>query len=430
MKEWNSRIAAIAMVANGLFSIYKTCVSANALTRSRQVAARPQDQIVLAVILPLYNEVDRVQGTVDHWMSHLAHYPELVLCPVTTTREGPEAENPTRKSLIAHLSAADRCIQERVLPIHYPRCNRTYGEQLDWGVREVISLRIDVTHVYVANVDSRIGVEAVEDLLDACYRGVSIAQQSSVFLRDLRGRGLWSAAECIYQSRWTLEVEVFRYLAGSGSIQGIPGWISRRWYQHAVGHGCLMSREAYIALGGYAPPRYGLEDAALGVRARAHGYSILPLHTLECGDGPRSMAELFRQRSTWVRGPLCAPEYALPFGRLDLAAQGMWDGLKWSLGLPFLCVLLSQLKRGDRIVGFIGLGLGNVGPVVVLARFLRSGPRTMEGFAWPDFLWGVRVYPLASLSYWVGGFAGLLRLVWDIGLRRNWTQPATRRTSE
>ena len=122
--------------------------------------------------------------------------------------------------------------------------------------------------------------------------------------------------------RWTIVTEMFRYLAGSGRVPWMPTPLQRIWYQHAVGHGLLIQFGVLREVGGIPRPRHGLEDAALGVRLRAAGHSIVPLHSLECGDVPSNLRELLRQRSTWIRGPLYASNMAIESQRLPMLCRG------------------------------------------------------------------------------------------------------------
>ncbi|WP_043735848.1 hypothetical protein [Nocardia asiatica] len=187
------------------------------------------------------------------------------------------------------------------------------------------------------------------------------------------------------------------------------------WYQHAVGHGLLIAANIYRQLGGLPHPRYGLEDAALGVTIREVGLNIHPFSTLECGDAPRSARELQRQRSTWIRGPLCSAEYARTRrGRL-IAAQGTYGGLKWAFGLPAQALALAVLRPHQRAVATTGWLLALYGPLIRMltdlhcldfpSDFRPSRHHTAVGLAF---------YPVAAASCWAGGVRGVVLLCWNI----------------
>lgn len=418
------------MLINGAWSTW--CVHASltglrALTTDR-AAAEPTtvgaDGSVV-IVVPMLHEADRAADCVDHWAKLRADHPQLRLCVVTTERE--RHERPTGPH--SWDSIARAVTDRRTQHLHYPRVNRTYGEQLGWALDRLTSTADAPDYLYVANIDSRVSADGCAEIIELAAAGVGIAQQSSVFFANLAELSPAATAEAFYQSRWTFEHEILRYLADTGQFWWLPTWIGARWYQHAVGHGLLISRALYQQIGGLPHPRFGLEDAALGVAVRTAGHRIHPFATLECGDAPRSVRELQRQRRTWIRGPLCSLEYARTGRGLLIAAQGTYGGLKWVTGLPVQVAALLLMSRRQRVVAAAGWLLALYGPLLRLLTGLRSLDFPAEYRpTGPQVATGSALYPVAVLSCWAGGVRGLIGLVGDIVTGRTPIQQRTRET--
>ncbi len=425
------------MVANGLWSTWcvhasLTGLSALAATRTthtnlgRVAAARD-----IVVVVPMLHEADRASDCVDHWCKLLGDQPDLRLCMVTTERErherptGPHSWDTVTATASFRRAAAD----QRAQILHYPRVNRTYGEQLGWALDQLTTRDPAPEYLYVANIDSRLSPHGCAEIIELAGTSVEVAQQSSVFFGNLSELSPAATAEAFYQSRWTFEHEVFRYLAGSGHVRWLPDWLRSIWYQHAVGHGLLIATTAYQQLGGLPHPRYGLEDAALGVAVRACGLRIHPFATLECADAPRSVRELQRQRCTWIRGPLCSIEYARTRRGRIIAAQGTYGGIKWAFGIPAQALALAVLGPRQRAVAAAGWAIALYGPLIRMLTGLPAlefpsdyRPRRRQ------IATAAALYPLAALSCWAGGIRGLVSLVRDLLTGRAPIQHRTRET--
>lgn len=384
----------------------------------------------LFITLPLLNEGRRVPELTSHWRSLLdAASLGIEICFVTTEREGytKSSEGPlTWKALQRDSDYAAMVDAGRARHLHYPRFNRTYAEQVGWSLNKLACSTEEPTHYYLTNVDSRLSLSAFQDVIRAWQRGTDLAQHSALFLAGLQDLSGPCAAEALYQSKWTLEPEYFRYLVGTGSIRWIPSFLSRRWYQHAVGHGLLISDRLLTSVGGLPNPTYGLEDSALGFRLRASGHAISPLPTLECGEAPATLAQLLRQRATWVRGPLCAPEHARTWQDTWLAAQGLYDGLKWSLGLPLVLFAGLTATPRTRALLLASWSLELYAPVIAMVRGLKAvNIHASCRLAYVHYSRALVWLPAAPVSYWAGGLVGLLRLLRDLTRRRPSVQPTT-----
>ncbi len=388
---------------------------------------RPARRVVL---VPLLREQARVAGLLDRWEKLLAAHSQLSLVVLTTAREQVESEG-DRHGTVQALRIDGRLETwswaGRARHLHYPSFNRTYGEQVRWGVQQIRALCAAEDYVLIVNADSRIDANGMQELLACTAEGGECAQQSAMFLANFAQLRPLPAAEALLQSTWTIETELFRYLAGSGAVRWVPARLASVWYQHTVGHGLLISVGVLDGIGGFPSPAVGLEDSALGYRIRAQHRSVRPLRRLELADAPSSLRSLLRQRATWVRGPLGALGYCPASSRERvLVAQAVYDGGKWALTLPAICAEILLLGRRDRLLWAL----------VFLARryttltlMLRSLPSFSDyGLKEPPaskLATAVFLYPLAVLSYGAGGLRGALEMLseWVTGNPR--IQPRT-----
>ncbi len=382
------------------------------------------------VLVPLLREQARVTGLLDRWEKFLIAHSELSLVVLTTAREQTESEDGRHGTLQA-LRVDGRLetwsLAGRARHLHYPSFNRTYAEQVSWGVQQVRARCTPEDYVLLVNADSRIDADGMRELLACVVEGSECVQQSAVFLANFAQLGPLPAAEALLQSTWTIETELFRYLAGSGAVRWLPRRLASVWYQHTVGHGSLISVGLLDRIGGFPNPAVGLEDSALGYLIRAQYRSVRPLRRLELADAPSSLRSLLRQRATWVHGPLGALGYrpASSHERL-LVAQALYDGGKWALTLPAICAEILLLGRQSRLLWAL---VFLVRRYTTLTLMLRSLPGFSDyGLEEPParkLAIAVSLYPVAVLSYGAGGLRGALEMLseWVTGNPR--IQPRT-----
>ena len=391
--------------------------------------ARPEGMKV-HVLIPLLREQHRVGDLMDHWEGRLDAHEQLSLVILTTAREQEEGDNACHRTVRA-LRADGRldalATAGRARHLHYPSFNRTYGEQVRWGIDQLRKSCTAEDYVLLVNVDSRIDDAGISELLDCAADGSECAQQSALFVANFGRLPPIAAAEALFQSTWTIETELFRYLAGSGLVGGMPRRLASSWYQHAVGHGLLISARLLDRIGGFPSPILGLEDSALGFLIRARGGAVRPLHRLELADAPSSLRSILRQRATWVRGPLGALAYRPSTAReLLLVAQALYDGAKWALTLPAICVEIFLLRRRDRLLWTL---LFIVRRYVTLGLMLSSLPEFSDyGVESPPasrLVVAVLIYPVAVLSYGAGGLWGAIGMLVEWVTRKPRIQPRT-----
>jgi hypothetical protein len=360
----------------------------------------------------------------------LAANRELVLVILTTDRERTESADRRHRTLEA--LAADGRIdvwskRGRALHLHYPNFNRTYGQQVSWGIQRIHERCSSMDYVLLVNADSRIDATGIRELLGYVASDIECAQQSAVFLANFAELGPIPAAEALLQSTWTIETELFRYLAGCGAVKWLPRRLASVWYQHAVGHGLLISIRLLDRIGGFPNPAVGLEDSALGYRIRTNKGFVRPLRTLELAEAPSSLDALLRQRMTWIRGPLGALSYRTRSTQDKLlVAQAVYGGAKWALTLPAICGEMIVLDRRGRLLWALVFLARRY---TTLALMLRSLPEFSDyGLDRPPttkLVAAVALYPIAIFSYGAGGLGGALMMLCEWVTGKPYIQPRT-----
>src|SRR5579883_1913657 len=156
------------------------------------------------VIVPMIHEGVAVPAFAKHWANHMGRCEWLNLCVVTTEREWVEATHGSECTwdALARSTPFSALVDEgRARVFHFPRVNRTYGEQLGWGVQQVMEIASQEDYFYFTNVDSRISGAGIDEIRQMLCSGADCAQQSSVFLNNFTTVTPLAAAEALYQSR-------------------------------------------------------------------------------------------------------------------------------------------------------------------------------------------------------------------------------------
>lgn len=411
-----SKIILSIRLVQAALAIAKAHTSSSFLRTPPPPPATPVNGRTVYVLVPLLREHARVPDLLDRWEGLLASNRELVLVVLTTDRERTESTNRRHHTLEA-LSADGRIDiwskRGRALQLHYPSFNRTYGQQVSWGVQRLRARCSPADYVLLVNADSQIDAAGMRELLGCVASDTECAQQSAVFLANFVELGAIPAAEALLQSTWTIETELFRYLAACGTVQWLPRRLASMWYQHTVGHGLLISMGFLDRIGGFPNPTVGLEDSALGYLIRTHNGFVRPLRRLELAEAPSSLTALLRQRTTWVRGPLGALSYRTRSTRDKLlAAQAVYDGAKWALTLPAMCGEIIVLGRRGRLLWALVFLARRY---TTLALMLRSLPEFsdygLEGLPATKLAAAAALYPIAILSYGAGGLGGALMML-------------------
>lgn len=414
------------------WGVIASMLSINYLQSRKGESHRPYEGASrIFIVIPLLREQDRLPGLLELFGRLMRRNAFLNLVLITTEREHEEIM-PAKHQLSTPemLEASDAYKQlpdGRKLHFHYPRCNETISEMLNFGVSELLRegiCRAD-DYILIYNADSAIDDAAVVALCNRIQEEVLVAQQSSLFLKNISSlackRAYLPAADAIYQSRWTLEREMPRYLIGCGKVSFVPSILRRNWFAHCVGHGLLIRVSVLTDVGGFPMPLVGLEDSGLGFKLRSLGLEVAPVDVLENSDAAETVRALIRQKATWVRGPLGSLEY---FGEawkchirnvrvVLLMLQGMYGGLKWSLGLAVLLGFFIVCLMTQHLFTFLILyGLYSWLPVAAVLyawHWLPQNlfPRIAFGRLVPILL----VYPLVPIVHGLSGLCGLVQVL-------------------
>jgi hypothetical protein len=264
-------------------------------------------------------------------------------------------------------------------------------------------------------------LQVAHRFLDFVRRETRVVQQSALFFRNveqvLARRSYVAVADALFQSRWTLEREIPRYLIQARHIRCIPSFVARYWQVHCVGHGLLIQASLLQQLGGIPEPLYGLEDSALGFALGVRAIPIVPLGILENADAASNLRSLIRQKSAWVRATWGTVEYAVQAWRQGerkdvatvYAIQGLYNSLKWSFGLPAFLTILWLAHGGEffaplTILYFLYCYL----PLSIVVAVLRRQPQNM--FPRVPMLKLMPVFAVYILAPVVHGLSGALGL--------------------
>ena len=254
---------------------------------------------------------------------------------VTTERETLEApgrgENiPSTMEVLAGLLRSTPSIRHRVHHCHYPRFNRVVAEQLNFALDFLPVFHQhsrDDIFVLTLNADSVVCGAQIKSLFDRLRNGDSILQQSSLFLSNvpdlLKRHRTLPACFGLYQSCWTLQHELPRYLACTRFVPFLPSWVESHHLVHCVTHGLAIRLDILMDAGGFPVCEIGGEDLALGFILKSKGYHIDPVPTLENAETPDSVRKALIQSASWF------PRHCRIFLVLEIISSFNWAEIEW-----------------------------------------------------------------------------------------------------
>lgn len=349
----------VLFAAKCVFACLSICASLRFLRYGAEDKVFDAQDVSVFIIVPLLREQSRLARLFERMHLILHECESITFVLVTTERENMEfgdGKEPTSslvRDMIARSSHADR-----ILHRHYPHNNRLLAEQLNFAVDEVKRLFNSGTGFLLFafyNADSHYSIAAINYCISLATGSRNVVQQSSFFLRNfnnlIAARSYVAAADAVYQSRWTIQHELPRLLTSAIPSTDWRYFFTRYSFANCVGHGLFIGSNLLDEVGGIPEPRVGLEDSALGFILRGRGFPILPCPHLEDSDAANSISTLFRQKRSWILGPLGALEYrrmALPccidsrqLRALNLlVAQSLWNGIKWGVSGPFVVLFI------------------------------------------------------------------------------------------
>ena len=348
-------------------------------TTHRRAAAQPHASsrtTRFLLVIPVLREQAVIREAIAHFARLRHDDREVRVVFVTSEREKAEPhpmhELSTAEVIDRELSAwrADggRDIFRR---IHYPYATGHMAEQINYAVRYVFEaydtqIDIDNTFIGIFNVDSRPGIEVLEEVVGRHREtGACVLQQLSRYapVRRHAPRTIGYAFACgfaVWQTRWSYLVERCRYLTSSRLHRarasqggGVDGGLSRAlWrmpFSYTVGHGLFVRFKEFVSMN-YLPTRRPNEDAEFGFSMPFFGLTPLPLDTPDLAETTSSVFSLMSQQASWIVGPMLSFQYLkatlrlveLPWwrrlGALVYAFRCLLDAVFWILG-PLVLVI-------------------------------------------------------------------------------------------
>ena len=271
----------------------------------------------LFIIIPLLREKGRIHECYERFKTWLRYSDNAYLIFITTEREVMEHGLSYERNtiyLLDLLMNSEKDFRDRIKKIHFPTFNKTLGEQLNYGIIAAENYYNFNKHDYVIlyNADSKPDKMTLRHIINCMADNVLVAQQSALFLKNFgilaRNSKIIPMVDSIYQSRWTLQHEIPRYIRSmsNAKLLNIRGLSS---FAHCVGHGLLMRADILNSVGYFPSPRIGLEDSGLGFVLKSKKISIAPFPMLESAEVPSNIISLAVQKSRWFFGPISAPYY-------------------------------------------------------------------------------------------------------------------------
>ena len=334
-----------------------------------------EELIVVYLVVPLLREQAILPRIFHQFVVHSKRWNDVYVVFVSTEREKlervPTSHDRTTVEVLQELLYASRRESDRVFHFHFPTYNRVVAEQLNYAFEKLAQLPgppLRRRYIAVYNADSMIGEETIQELRELAQASVCIGQQSSLFLANvpwlLSNHHYYLTVHGLYQSCWTIQHEIPRYLVSKKFLPWLPQWMEENSLIHCVTHGLLLRFDTLQSVRGFPVLEIGGEDLALGFVLKAHGYKIIPLMTLENSETPDCVASLWQQLAGWylatigylsyrrlLKAEVQQSRWATVFA---LTVLGVIDSLKWLFkGAIVLIYLALSWSVGHFLVGLI-----------------------------------------------------------------------------
>ncbi len=327
-------------------------------SRTSQTAPPP---VILYLFLPLLREQSILDELFVRFTRGVEQFDELRVVFITTEREIIDNRGQVEGTTIGGLKTLIEQYQgskERIIHLHYPHYNHVVAEQLNYGLTHInkIAKESDAkAYIAIYNADSVVENSTFDLLLKTAKANVGVAQQSSLFLWNvpklLSDRKYLLTGFGLYQSCWTLQHELTRYIFCRKHLPWLPTLIERHSLVHCVMHGLLIELGLLNKARGFPKINIGAEDLALGFILKVQGHHVYPLGILENAETPNQLKTLVNQLAGWFLGVLgyfvfwwFVPGEARKAHRLPLltiTAIGIFDALKWLFKGPLVLLYLA-----------------------------------------------------------------------------------------
>jgi hypothetical protein len=259
---------------------------------------------VVYLLIPVLNEVDRLNETIEYFVDNFNNLDNLHIVIVTTEKEKrmPGFEN------TIDLASKLALKYEKVDAIHYPGRNGYMAHQLNYAINNILKDAKKKNILFgVYNADSRPHPETIDWILAKRNDGYRVFQQYGDYRKNLNGSMGFSGAilksAAYWQTRWSLGFEIYHALKQFGCKKG---W--RYPLNYCIGHGLFFTGEIFERIQGFSEASHN-EDAIWGLELSFDNEFIMPVPFFDRSDSPDMVNSLFVQKSNWFWGPLQAFKY-------------------------------------------------------------------------------------------------------------------------
>jgi hypothetical protein len=317
----------------------------------------------LGVVVPMYQEQEIAEDTVDYWhrLVQTVEVDEVLF--VTTAKEDDSGRPTTHVLLAAALAQAN---EPRLKLLHCTTVTRFRAAQLNFAVSDARNRHCDdgcgTTGVWIGvyNADSRPAASTFHELRHCVSSGKNARayQQLADYVVPDRAEVSWVAAgNGVLQTWWTRGHYWARNTRGGGSRH----WWSSTSPFSTFGHGEFIRLDLLDEIGGFPDFAYA-DGLLLGWIFRLMDEPIELLASRDHAEVPRTAGHLLIQQHAWMRGLLnfgATLRWARDTDRLRLAepeavvlrGQHMIIPIAWGLSTPAvvagMVLVIERFRRGE-----------------------------------------------------------------------------------
>lgn len=385
---------------------------------SSEQTERPRDGVLLAAVVPLYQERELAADTARFWHGLAARgLIDLVVLVTTAKESAPEDGVDTHALAAAELERIGG-EQERIVLLRCEQVARFRAVQLNLAVeharKTMLAEGAAASRLWIGvyNADSRPQPATFAELAERVESDpqTRVFQQLVDYVKpDRDATGVAADGNAVLQTWWTLS----HYVARSRRARsGFALWARTSPYS-TFGHGEWIRADTLERIGGFPDFAYA-DGLLLGWIAVLAGERIGLLAARDIAEVPRSAKDLVTQQGAWMRGLLNFPEtlewcreqgiLALTDRQARLLAlhhrviPAAW-GLSSAAWAAAITRILARARRGESSAGDLwtmaGLVTYPVIPALVPATQQQLRTATARRLAGTLASW-----PCEGLGYW------------------------------
>ncbi|MBE9003393.1 glycosyltransferase [Nostoc sp. LEGE 12447] len=318
----------------------------------KQVVCHNRRKLVL--IIPVLEEENVVERTIQHFKNILNKEIILKIIFVTTEKEGSPEENATFQKINPH-------VNENIFIEHYPHKDGNKADQINYVViKYAENKEYDNISTYygIFDADSLPDIRGFEYLLTDNSDDV-IYQMFSVYSTNCKNLNLFNKASAVFQTRWTMSYEL---------SAAIENYIHKKvsHFSYTIGHG-LFVRKDYMENNPFSSGILA-EDILFGYTAISKGICIKPIPFFDYCSSSSSLSIHVQQSARWYAGDLFSLLKVMKHSiknrdikYITLQLKRLFHILQWSFGpliISLVIVLsLSNQKIWNLIMVFITMFL-------------------------------------------------------------------------